>query len=783
MLVKSINDLWAKSSPDKSVAGESIVSHTYNVIQAFLSYIKLNPDLPKTLDFHDLWHLAFWSCILHDLGKSAEGFQKQLRIKSEKWGKRHEILSLAFVELFFKTTEKKQLVSSAIVSHHKDFDFIYEKFDNLLIEENPEDDIIPEMIGEIDKTSLKLILEWLSNEPNKYIKELELTNFGIKPLNIKEESINLFYEKASERIWDNLKSYYGFYNALKKKDYSDKSVKIAFILRAILIMSDHLASAGEKLVNLPDLSMETKIFCNKYFKAIDYEKLHEHQKIVNITEDSTILISPTGSGKTESALLWLNKQLKNINSQPRIYYILPYQASLNAMKLRFNNYFGNISSLQHGKAFYFLYKSLLDSDENLDRISAEKMTKRYKNLAKLNAYPVRIMTPYQLLKAFYRLKGYESILYECMNGLFVFDELHAYDSDRLGLFLGAMKYLKEVFNAKFFVMSATMPKILTDELYKIDNFKLVRATEETFSKFKRHKVNIIEFAITSTESLALIKNLSAIEGKSVLVCCNTVKTAQEIYRNLKADFDEETEIKLLHSRFNTADRNSTEKYIMEHMKTGNEGSKKTILVATQVVEVSLNIDFDTIITEPAPMDALIQRFGRVNRGLRHNFSDVFICLKYDEKQKIYEKSLLDNTLRVLKDNNHKIIEENQVENWLNNIYDENYISFWQKSLNNKKEMFFKSQINNLIPFNSNDNRFENDFNKLFDGIEVLPLNLFEKYMEFKNDDKWLDANELTLNISYRQFFQIKSKYIVSDRDRDIPPVVGTNYSKEFGLEI
>ena len=107
-------------------------------------------------------------------------------------------------------------------------------------------------------------------------------------------------------------------------------------------------------------------------------------------------------------------------------------------------------------------------------------------------------------------------------------------------------------------------------------------------------------------------------GRTVLICLNRVSDAQQIYRRLKAEMNlaYEKDILLLHSRFNGEDRTRKEAILLERVGVGNRPAQPVplIVVATQVVEVSLDVDFDTIYTDPAPLEALLQRFGRVNRG-------------------------------------------------------------------------------------------------------------------------------------------------------------------------
>ena len=147
----------------------------------------------------------------------------------------------------------------------------------------------------------------------------------------------------------------------------------------------------------------------------------------------------------------------------------------------------------------------------------------------------------------------------------------------------------------------------------MDNPPEVKASLDLFEQFTRHQLVLVEGELTSAEALKRIESDARL-GKSVLVVCNLVQRAQKVYEELTARL-KETEIcvELLHGRFNMRDRSAKEAVIRDASGSTSTRRRPVLLVATQVVEVSLDIDLDTIYTEPAPLEALIQRFGRINR--------------------------------------------------------------------------------------------------------------------------------------------------------------------------
>jgi CRISPR-associated endonuclease/helicase Cas3 len=92
-----LEDTWAKSANKGEQRGESLAQHTWLVLSRLADLQRLRPDLPQVVGVSKLWHYLFWTCMLHDFGKAAQGFQGMLHGKG-RWKQRHEVLSLAFLD-------------------------------------------------------------------------------------------------------------------------------------------------------------------------------------------------------------------------------------------------------------------------------------------------------------------------------------------------------------------------------------------------------------------------------------------------------------------------------------------------------------------------------------------------------------------------------------------------------------------------------------------------------------------------------------------------------------
>lgn len=106
---------------------------------------------------------------------------------------------------------------------------------------------------------------------------------------------------------------------------------------------------------------------------------------------------------------------------------LPYTASINAMTNRLSVYFSeeNVGVL-HGKANYFIYKTFLE--RSCSEESATDFARKMQKLTKKIYRSLKVLTHFQILKAFFGVKGWETMLSEMAGGLFIFDEIHVYEN-------------------------------------------------------------------------------------------------------------------------------------------------------------------------------------------------------------------------------------------------------------------------------------------------------------------------------------------------------------------
>ena len=563
-----LNDVWAKSAElGEDGQPETLVQHTWYVLSRLAEFIQLRPNLPAQLNVPRLWHLLFWSAFLHDFGKAVAGFQAQLRPDGKRWGHRHEVFSLAFVDWVADdlSTEEQQWLVAIIVSHHRDFEEIQSLYSNPNWDD---DDPLGPQLASLSEETLGGLWLWLSECGLPWRDELGLTDFDISmpKLQARHTAIESVQQHGVERTRYWLRVYRRLNRDIEAGD-APHAVVQGITVRGYIINADHSASAHAGSMPVTQFDADTILASRK----LSLEDLFGHQSQAEKVDGSALLVAPTGSGKTEAALLWAARQSSSIGGLPRLFYTLPYQASMNAMWARLRESFPKQVGLQHGRGLLALYRLLLEREYYPE--AAARTARWARNLSRLNYPPVRVFSPYQMLKGMFRLKGYEALLTDYHNAAFIFDEIHAYEVRRLAMILKTIEYLRVNFNARFFIMSATFPTLIQGWLSDVlDVPTRIEADLGLFQEFIRHRLILNDGELLTDSGLAKVVN-DAKAGKSVLVVCNLVDHAQEAYNRIRDQVNEvNIRTELLHGRFNMRDRSAKEQLIRDATGATSEES-------------------------------------------------------------------------------------------------------------------------------------------------------------------------------------------------------------------
>jgi CRISPR-associated endonuclease/helicase Cas3 len=761
--------IYAKSARNGEEEKERLAEHTIRDIEAGRVLVanlpfgaakrkRIGKDLDLTIAFHDI-------------GKAATGFQKSLERGAKYWGRRHEILSAVAAS----SLGLKEEVIFGIITHHK---MLPSSSDHGCLT----DEQIPYSPDHIYTVWLEMSEEWnkniepLNEEWSKIANFIgrEDLSFSLKPLG------SPTYLSDQMRTWLTRED--------QPKFISFKQRYYASLLRGLMISADHMMSAGATLPpKIPRLSDYDITSYNWRGFQIDASK----------KKGNLILRAPTGSGKTEAAIKWAQLNQRN---NGRLFYTLPTTASLNAMFKRLKKSFhdgndnGNddnrLVGLLHSRVASSIYSMLEQDNDSSSRggsrdvsISNQAIAKLSNSLAREMYYPIRVCTPHQILRYSLQGKGWELMLSEFPNSCFIFDEIHAYNPKLVGLIMATAKFLVEK-KATCMFLTATLPKFLKELIEKeIPSIEFIQPSYHNDSdrrilEQKRHIIEIVDGNVLSNIDLIVRETEKA---NSTLVICNHVPTAQEVYERLRERVKDTV---LLHTRFCRRDRNIIENDLLRSKLPQQDKFYKQlpkILVATQVIEVSLDLDFTQGFTEPAPIDALIQRLGRINRYANSSPAKVRIFTQQLHSYQIYEEELTQRSLQVLSSLPNPLTEENlnhAADRVYGNGYSGNDETEYQEGLNYIPLKNFKRE---LVAGTCHD-WIEEAIDRREENIDMLIDQMVDEYYALKRQGLIIKANDLLVPVARRRLSQLFEENRI-DRSHDPWVLSGCEYSSEVGLQI
>jgi CRISPR-associated endonuclease/helicase Cas3 len=662
------------------------------------------------------------AALYHDLGKAATGMQKALS-SGKKWDFRHELLSVAIL-LAIGFDENDPLALSAILTHHKPLEGdSLQDYAGINVTNEDEQYFIKSWLNRTKE--LKGHWDWIKT----FIRKSDLNNGENMSSRLPDEP-------------DSLPDVRDFYNSLMDRLRSNERTGIEassrhyIISRGLLMAADHLVSSGieSPIVELKPRPIELRPF----------------QESVGDHTGSAILEAPTGSGKTRAAITWA---LKNRKAGERIFYVLPYQASINAMAKTLSedsdNGFGfgdeAVGIIHHNALLHEFRQHFDDEADNYEQ--AERAARERTEQTRQFYRPIKVVTPYQIIKPLFGCRRFEIGLTEMLGGLVIFDEIHAYDPHVAALIEVALEQLKSL-DVRYLFMSATLPDFLKTRLSEsvpgLASFR-VEGRDEWERKLlstARHKLILQD---KSLEDM-VPDILKASNNGTVLVVCNRIEQARSLFNDLR---NNQRSVSLLHGGFTVEDRLRKEKGLFR--EPGSRRPACQILVATQVVEVSLDISFDTIFTEIAPVDDLLQRFGRVNRVYElKRPADVYVakCFDKDKLRWVYDLERLQLTINSAP--NGELLFPEVESKWVRDVYGGGYSSNEQEKYDRAKEAFNRV-VCNLKPLHEGS---DEEFYDLFDTISVLPVELFQQYQEAIEQKRYLVAAQMFMSLPLSKYHRL-----------------------------
>lgn len=540
---------------------------------------------------------------------------KQLLAKSESTKNAAETIKEHTDQLLARHEQLKNMYPSALTendwellwyaAYYHDVGKANTKFQNKLrSKEEQQQDVLPDL-DEVPHAYLSCAYVPLKKFLKKFAKdEVKILLLAIYYHHERKEQITNTSKKIIEidlpQYVPILKSHFNIrelpafdYGRFTDKDFlKDRQHLYHFVrIKGLLNKLDYAAS-GKVKIEMPSEKLAEKV--DKQFEESGFSKNELQQYLYDHQQDSHVVIASTGIGKTEGALFWLGNN-KGI-------FTLPLKVSINAIYDRIKDVY-NCENV-----------GLLHSDSQLEyakRAEGQEFSFSALNHTKQFSMPLTITTLDQVIDFVSMYPGFELKLSIFSYSKLVIDEIQMYSPRLVAFIVMGLKYITDM-GGKFLIMTATLPPIFIEALHKQKiPFK---QPEKPFLKLNeigevmnRHVMKMIERDLTIDEILK-----HSLDQK-ILIIVNTVGKAQALYENLKKCG---IEANLLHSRFIQEHRQNKEVAI----KTlGKRHCKDTgIWITTQLVEASIDIDFDLLLTELSEATGLFQRMGRVYRGRQYN---------------------------------------------------------------------------------------------------------------------------------------------------------------------
>ena len=565
-------------------------------------------------------------------------------------------------------------------------------------------------------------------------------------------------------------------NVYTGKYIPDSNVwKEYLLIKGLLNKFDYTVSAGyENAESAIDLH-EKKLVKN-IEKFLNGKELRPAQKFMKMNRDKNlIVIAPTGSGKTEASLLWMNGE--------KSFYTLPLKVSSNAIYLRIKeNYEYKDVALLHSDAMAVYLREYNGNEDIGEKYERSKMLSQ----------PLTVCTVDQLFRFVYRALGTEIFAATLKYSKLVLDEIQAYEPRVIATIIYGLKMIQEM-GGKFAIITATFPPVLK---YFMEQYGLVEGKQYIFKdftgkeyqveKYPRHKVEIRHSEMNLDEIRLRGKN------RKVLVICNTVSKAQKLYKKLEGE-----NVWLLHSKYIRRDRAFLERKIMGFSESGESG----IWITTQIVEASLDIDFDILYTEMCTADSLLQRMGRCNRKGRYcpNEANIVVFdnrngVSEGKRRSVYEDKLYDRSLELLSKYEHILFSEDKKTAYMNEVYSVDGVKETIYFENIQKDLKLFSEIHPTEY--SADEAEVRDIRSVTivpENVYVENQNLFEYGVEFlKKPNMSREARSLiksklenlTLSLNLYQKFpaEVDRTTIGLSENRKITGIHRAQYNYEFDIE-
>lgn len=568
---------------------------------------------------------------IQDLGKSNSHFQMMLEQPGMIQLLRHETISAIIVRQIPELRNwlsfiPEKLLWAAIwgaVGHHRKFDNSTRPKDalNLRIQVSHPD--FREILEDMRK-DLHL------SEPPFFCDDIEVSKSGSGARVIANKSLNELKDEFSQHAEgirnDDSVRFVGLVksfgiaadvaasavakNRNHASNYSIKQFVEESLLCTGLSSGDLIALVNRRIVKMTGCEYSPELQSNFKFKDFQFE-VGESDSYLTLAE------AGCGSGKSLAAYLWAQRWAKVAEESGRtnfrFFFCLPTTGTTTEHFKDYALESGVDVDLVHSRAFIDLQnmRETAEQEDSPDENATSRQgatclraqADKIESLA-LWSTPLVVSTCDTVLGLMSNARRSIYALPAIMNAAIVFDEIHAFD-DRL--FGHLLIFLKNFPKLPVLLMTASLPKDRKQAISRVRPDLVVINGPPEFENLPRYKLEVepdLEHVFSQVDQ-------TVSEGGKVLWVRNRVEWANSIYWKCLSRFQDNCYVDVYHSRFRYIDRSERHRTVIDRFRIPNQ---PCILVSTQVAEMSLDLSADLLVTDIAPVPALIQRMGRLNRS-------------------------------------------------------------------------------------------------------------------------------------------------------------------------
>lgn len=657
--------------PSKGLSLEQHLRDTYVAAQAIFKgrILKNWCRFFKVTDADRFLQHLYLAALFHDIGKANAHFYEAVLKQRQQQALRHETISTLILHLpqmrewlqGNRLNLDLEIITAAVLSHHLKAhpdDWAIAKGlkpgDEIVLYLNASDGsgLHPEIKSILQQVAeIAEISEFVGELPDQWIAD---DAFWLNVKGVAEEAGKTLRSIKPSR--------------LKPRTDSEKQPKRSLLLavKAGLIAADSVASgvfrteSSEAIIEWVDKYLHRPIITKqeiedeilqKRYQQIRQEfgkfELKEFQKKAQCLSDRALLLSGCGTGKTIFAYKWLQKMVE-LYEVGHVIFLYPTRGTATQ---GFKDYVAWApeadASLLTGTATYEL-QAMAENPEDASHSVKGKDFTTDERLYALGYWGKRFFsaTVDQFLSFLSHGYGSMCLLPVLADSAIVIDEIHSFSPPMFK----HLKNLLEHFDIPVLCMTATLPKVRRDALVEEKRFRLEVFSSEhdaELEQIEQRKRYVIQSLTAQEQAVAIAKQACEEEDeegnrKCVLWVVNNVDRCRQISGTLaQAGID----VLTYHSRFKLIDRKNRHRETVDRFAFRKTKKRLPVVaVTTQVCEMSLDLDADVLITELAPISALVQRFGRSNRSSERpvNFrSQIYVYAPPEGKIKPYQDYELD----------------------------------------------------------------------------------------------------------------------------------------------